>query len=80
MRSLQEIAKIAELYPPEHRRWCVADGDDCACIGCVCVPGPMMKAGLKPEDRLTKEEIATYQRYPHLTRKLTNAELEKLTK
>lgn len=67
-RSLEEIARLIEVYPPSWRRWC--DGPEnggCACLGCVRVPAPSTVPGdpeyypfPNPTDRLTREEVALY--------------------
>lgn len=67
-RTLAEITRLIEVYPPRWRRWC--DGperDGCACMGCVRVPAPSTVRGdpegkpfLNPADRLTEAEVAAY--------------------
>jgi hypothetical protein len=68
IRSLEEISRLIEIYPPTWRRWC--DGPECggcACIGCVRVPAPSTVNRdpeycdfPNPADRLTKEEVEFY--------------------
>lgn len=58
MRTLDEITKIVELYPPEHRRWCEGP---CACMGCVRVPAPLINNGRPMSDGLTKEEFELWE-------------------
>lgn len=64
-RSLDEIGRLIEVYPPTWRRWCDApENGGCACMGCVRVPAPSTVVS-DPErcpfpnqgDRLTKAEV-----------------------
>jgi hypothetical protein len=57
-RSLDEIARLIERYPPSFRRYCSAPkGVECACTGCVGVPA-YYDRNCTP---LTKEEVEIYQ-------------------
>jgi hypothetical protein len=72
-RSLDEITRLIEAYPPSFRRWC--DGPEnggCACLGCVRWPSPFTVRGdpegqpfPNPSDRLTKAEVALYKDQSH---------------
>jgi hypothetical protein len=67
-RSLEEITRLIEVYPPSWRRWC--DGPfqgGCACRGCVHWPAPSTvrgdpegKAFPNPADRLSRAEVEIY--------------------
>ena len=70
MRTLKEITRLIEVYPPKWRRYCdCPENGGCACLGCVRVPAPSTVRG-DPEwyfhefqsdpDRLTKEEVERY--------------------
>lgn len=69
MRSLEEITRLIEIYPPDWRWYCDApEMGGCACMGCVRVPAPSTVRGdpegqpfPNPTDRLTKEEVAAYR-------------------
>lgn len=67
-RSLQVIARLIDVYPPEFRRWCDAPEEGgCACNGCVRWPAPSTvrrdPEGMpfpNPGDQLSKEEVELY--------------------
>lgn len=65
-RSLEEITRLIEVYPPEFRRWC-DPGEGCACMGCLNWPAPSTILGdpegkpfPNPSDRLSKVEFEIY--------------------
>ncbi len=67
-RSLDEIKRLIEVYPPKDRRWCEGPfRGGCACLGCVHHPAPSTVQGdpeyrafPNPADRLSKEEVEIY--------------------
>jgi hypothetical protein len=69
MRSLAEITRLIEVYPPDWRRWCSApEYGGCACLGCLRWPAPSTvrcdpegAAFPNPADALTKDEVALYE-------------------
>lgn len=68
MRTIEEITRLIEVYPPEWRRWCSGpEIGGCACLGCVRVPAPSTGRGdpehchfPNPADRLTEAEVERY--------------------
>lgn len=69
MRSLDEITRLIEVYPPRWRRWCDApENGGCACLGCVRVPAPSTVRGdpeyqpfPNPSDALSMDEVELYR-------------------
>jgi hypothetical protein len=68
-RSLEEITRLIEVYPPEWRRWCSSPEEwlGCACVGCVRQPAPSTVSGdpeYRPwpneDDALTEQEVTIY--------------------
>ena len=70
-RSLAEITRLIEVYPPEFRRWCDSpERRGCACLGCVRHPAPSTVRRdpeycewPNPEDALTAKEVAIYWKW-----------------
>lgn len=73
MRTLEEIKRLIEVYPPSFRRWCDnPERGGCACTGCVRWPAPSTVSGdpegkrfPNPADRLTKAEVDLYLASPN---------------